>query len=184
MRLIMTAAGIALLLVAPGAAEAETGFSPRHIIAGEPLALKGTATHRLAGVLKICRAALYVPAGAGGDGIHLADVPKRLEIEYFVPVGRDRLVRMAEDSLQTQFTNEQLRPFREEIREFHKLYRDVGRSDRYAMTYHPDRGLTLELNGEILGSVPGPQFARTYLAIWLGDDPVSPAMKKNLLRQS
>ena len=90
---------------------------------------------------------------------------------------------MAEDSLQTQFSEDQLRPLDAKIRDFHRLYRDVGKSDRYAMTYHPDRGLTLELNGEKLGSVPGARFARTYLSIWLGDDPVSPAMKRKLLQQ-
>ncbi len=184
MRKIMMVLGVAALLFTPSAAANDLGFSPRHIIEGEPLALKGTATHRLAGILKICRAALYGPAGAAGDQLHLYDVPKRLEIEYFVPVGKDRLVQMAVDSLETQFTDDQLLPFQDRIREFHKLYRDVGRSDRYAMTYHPELGLTLELNGEILGSVPGARFASTYLAIWLGDDPVSPAMKKKLLKQS
>ena len=173
-------AAIIMMTALPAAAE----FSPQHVVAGQSLDLKGTATHRLAGLLKVCRAALYgLPSDAGED-IHLRDVPKRLEIEYFVPVGKDRLIRMAEDSLRSQFSADQLQPLDRQIREFHKLYQDVGRSDRYAMTYHPEQGLTLELNGEILGSVPGPRFARTYLAIWLGDDPVSPAMKKKLLQKS
>jgi len=182
MRTKILKAGIAALLLMialPAAAD----FSPRHIVAGESLDLKGTATHRLAGILKICRAALYGPANAAGDSLHLADIPKRLEIEYYVSVDRDRLIRMAEDSLNTQFSKAELQPFSREIGEFHKLYRDVGKSDRYAMTYHPDRGLTLELNGEKLGSVPGALFARTYLSIWLGDNPVSPSMKRKLMQQ-
>jgi hypothetical protein len=179
-KILKTGIAIMILLIAlPVSAE----FSKQHVVAGESLDLKGTATHRLAGLLKICRAALYGPADSAGEDIHLRDVPKRLEIEYFVPVGKDRLIRMAEESLESQFSADQLQPFARQIREFHKLYQDVGRSDRYAMTYHPDRGLTLELNGEMLGSVQGAGFAKTYLAIWLGDDPVSPTMKRRLLQQ-
>ena len=49
------------------------------------------------------------------------------------------------------------------------------------MTYHPETGLTLELNGVALGSVTDSGFARTYLSIWLGDNPVSPSMKRKLV---
>jgi hypothetical protein len=171
-----------LLVVFPLSIRAnESGFSYGHDIGDERLRLQGTATHKVAGLIKVCRAALYVPASAAGDDIHLADIPKRIEIEYFVPVGRERLVRMAEESLQKQFTEEQLRPFSSQIERFNRMYKDVGRSDRYALTYHPERGLTLELNGEQLGTVAGAQFASTYLSIWLGEDPVSPSMKRKLL---
>jgi hypothetical protein len=175
---------VAVLLAAPLAAVADSAFPERHELDGERLDLIGTATHRLVGLVKVCRAALYGPPNAPGDDIHLSDVPKRLEIEYFVSVGRERLIAMAEESLEGQFTDEQLRPLAEQILRFNDLYRDVGKSDRYALTYHPDSGLTLELNGETLGSVAGADFARTYLSIWLGDDPVSPAMKRKLINNS
>ena len=48
------------------------------------------------------------------------------------------------------------------------LYRDVKPGDRYALTYIPDEGTTLSLNGETLGSIPGDDFARAVFAIWLG----------------
>lgn len=182
---ISTAIMALLLIAGPISVRAnQIGFPSGREIDGEWLHLKGTATHKLAGLIKVCRAALYGPPNASGEDIHLADIPKRIEIEYFVSIGRERLIRMAKENLKNQFTEEQLRPFSSQIEQFNRLYRDVGRSDRYALTYHPDRGLTLELNGEQLGTVSGAQFARTYLSIWLGDDPVSPAIKRKLLGES
>lgn len=162
-------------------AKADSGFSAGFDIGGERLELLGTATHRLAGIIKVCRAALYGPPNIPGEIINESDIPKRIEIEYYVPVGRERLIKMAEESLQSQYSEEQLKPFQEQILRFNQLYRDVERSDRYAMTYHPETGLTLEFNGVALGSVADPGFASAYLSIWLGDNPVSPSMKRKLI---
>ena len=60
-------------------------------------------------------------------------------------------------------------------------FRDVGAGDRYALTYQPDIGTTLSLNGEPLGTIAGSDFARAYFGIWLGDEPLRKKFRDRLL---
>ena len=42
-------------------------------------------------------------------------------------------------------------------------------------------GITVSLNGEGRGKVPGAAFARALLKVWLGDKPADAGLKKAML---
>jgi hypothetical protein len=65
---------------------------------------------------------------------------------------------------------------------FRALYQDVKPEDRYAITYQPDHGTELSLNGTVLGVIEGADFARALFSIWLGPEPVSKSLKSVLVR--
>lgn len=48
-----------------------------------------------------------------------------------------------------------------------ELYRPVKEGDEYRLRFIPGKGIQFSLNDEILGLVPGDDFARVYLGIWL-----------------
>jgi hypothetical protein len=79
---------------------------------------------------------------------------------------------------------EQYAALHERIEALAGLYRDVKPGDRYALTYVPDKGTTLSLNGEPLGSIPGDDFANAVFAIWLGDKPIDVKFRNQLLGTS
>jgi hypothetical protein len=63
----------------------------------------------------------------------------------------------------------------------HALYRDVKPGDRCSLTYLPGVGTWLTLNGQILGTVAGAEFAAAYFAIWFGQQPMDASLKRKLL---
>ena len=74
-----------------------------------------------------------------------------------------------------------LQKLRQQIDTFNQFYRDIESGDRYSLTYLPERGTELALNGEPLGTMPGDEFASALFGIWLGEKPLDETLKKKLL---
>lgn len=51
----------------------------------------------------------------------------------------------------------------------------------YELIYHPEKGTTLVLNGEELGTVKGAELARAIFGLWISDHPLNDSMKRDLL---
>jgi hypothetical protein len=134
-------------------------------------------------VVKAYVAALYVGDGVRPDDV-LADVPKRLEINYFHAIAAPDFVKATNTTIATNTAPETLARLRPQIDAFNVLYRDVEPGDRYAITYVPDYGTELSFNGEPLGVVPGAEFARAMFGIWLGPSPLDASLKTQLLQCS
>jgi hypothetical protein len=47
--------------------------------------------------------------------------------------------------------------------------------------YVPGDGTSLLYNGKRLGMVPGAEFAAAFFAIWFGEKPLDPGLKRKLL---
>ena len=67
------------------------------------------------------------------------------------------------------------------IETLHRAYRDVDKGDRYSLTYVPEQGTELALNGQVLTRVAGADFACAYFGIWLGGDPIDDGLRDRLL---
>jgi hypothetical protein len=52
------------------------------------------------------------------------------------------------------------------------------------LTFLPGKGVQVEIDGAIQGSVPGDDFARLLLSIWLGPDPPNAGLKDGMLGRS
>lgn len=58
---------------------------------------------------------------------------------------------------------------------------DVKSGERMTFTRVPGEGLTCEVDGAVKGTLPGDDFARAFLAIWLGEHPPTLEVKSGLL---
>ena len=83
--------------------------------------------------------------------------------------------------LERSLSSREYRELEPKIRELLALYRDVKPGDRDTLTYLPDRGTELALNGESLGQIVGDDFSRAVFGIWLGEDSISPSLRYQLL---
>lgn len=144
------------------------------------LHLSGAGLFRWKYFVKVYAAAWYVGEGAEAHDPG-ADVPRRLEVSYFVPISGPDFGKAARKILGENHAPEALAPLEERMEALHRAYRDVRPGDRYALTYLPGRGLELALNGEPLALVPGEDFARIYFSIWLGERPISRDLRAALL---
>ena len=57
----------------------------------------------------------------------------------------------------------------------------LSAGDCFTLDYRPDRGLQVRHQDTVLGTLPGADFASLLFAIWLGDRPLSPALKAGLM---
>jgi len=64
---------------------------------------------------------------------------------------------------------------------FNRLYRNVRPGDRYAITYIPGKGTTLELNGKVEGTVEGELFSKALFSIWIGKNPIDRDFRKKIM---
>jgi hypothetical protein len=131
-------------------------------------------------IIKAVAAALYIDQRVPPQQV-LSDVAKRLEMEYLWGVSAKDLKAGAEYVLARNLPAEQLEAIRPQIDALHALYRDVKAGDRCSLTYLPGVGTWLTLNGQILGTVAGADFAAAYFSIWFGEQPMDAALKRKLL---
>jgi hypothetical protein len=176
---------VAALLALPAAASAPVTlegvrFQPAHDVHGTSLALRGAALLRYKLVFKGYVAALYLAPETPSARV-LEDVPKRLEIEYFWPIGAADFARATDVGIARNVDAAALAALRPRIQQLNALYQDVEPGDRYALSYAPSRGTELARNGRLLGSVPGADFGAAIFAIWLGDTPLDGELKRRLL---
>ncbi len=134
-------------------------------------------------VIKAYVAALYLGDGARANDV-LADVPKRLEIEYFYTIKADGFANATNEGIAANVSTDTVAKLRARIDKLNTLYRDVKPGDRYALTYVPGVGTELALNGSPLGTIEGADFGAAVFAIWLGPKALDASLKTQLLGRS
>lgn len=132
-------------------------------------------------LLKVYVAALYLPEEIPSADV-LKDVPKRLEFHYFVDITAEEFSESAAPYLDRNVPPDQRTKIGPKADALNRLYRDVSEGDRYTLTYEPGAETELALNGDVLGLIPGFDFAAGYYRIWLGDDPLNEDLKRALLK--
>lgn len=154
---------------------------PGEAFAGEhQLALRGAGLMTAGLVFRVYEAALYLPPDVPSARV-LDDVPKRLEIVYLRALPRGVLIEAAAASLDRVATPAEREAIAERLSRINALYEDVRPGDRYTLTYRPGTGSELALNGRLLGTIEGADFAATYFAIWLGERSLRPDLRLALL---
>jgi hypothetical protein len=173
---------VACILPASGinAAKIEGAYFEKTLdVNNTTLKLTGTALFRYWG-LKAYVGAFYLEEGYTVDEA-LSDSAKRIELQYkrsikgkdFGPATEKMIAKNVDEA-----TLERLRP---QIDFHNSLYEDVKPGDRYSLTYIPDRGTELALNGTPKGLIEGEEFAAAVFSIWLGSKPINKSFKKKIL---
>ncbi|HMO52662.1 MAG TPA: chalcone isomerase family protein [Kiritimatiellia bacterium] len=137
-------------------------------VGGADLVRKGVSQLTVGYIFRVYVAAFYQLPDQGPNDV-LGDYPRHLEIEYLRGISRSAFMDAAEDMLARQHPPEVIEAIRPQIEAINRLYTDVRKGDRYALTYLPGRGTELFFNGESQGVIPGEEFARVYFSIWLGE---------------
>ena len=165
---------LAFLLLFPRPSQAETlqvngvDFPLYQEIDESTLELRGAAVLRWARLVDLYAGAFYLPDKVQANDWS-ADVSKHLELSYFRKIPAKGFVEASQDHLQKNLSAEKLEAIQPRLDELYILFKDVGPGDRYMLSYTPDVGTRLSLNGEVLGTIPGADFAEAYFGIWLGE---------------
>ncbi|MEO1085317.1 MAG: chalcone isomerase family protein, partial [Acidobacteriota bacterium] len=146
---------------------------------GLELELRSTGLLRYKGLLRGFAAGLYLEPGRAASGA-LEDVPKRLELSYFVPIPGRLFGPAGRGALKKGLSRAALADLGDRLRQIDGAYADVRPGDRYSLTYLPGHGTELALNGSPLTVVAGDDFAAAYFGIWLGDASIDRKLKRQL----
>lgn len=149
---------------------------------GRTLAVAGSDVARWRRLVDVYAVALYLDEDVGDTDRALEDIPRRLELHYYVAIPAKRIATATRDYFRRNADPAEIEALSADLASFTALYRDVRPGDRYALTYVPGKGTELSLNGELLGSVPGESFSKALFGIWIGADPLDEKLRKNLLR--
>lgn len=155
-------------------------FTAQAAIAEErdyPLPLSGSHTYRFLGVYPIFKAELYAPTNYEKPEIS-PNRPLDLQFTYYRSVSREQLVSQADRALKADPLS--IKRFSRELDQLNAAYQDVREGDTYRLSFRPDLGTRLYLNGQLLTTVEGNEFPQFYFRIWLGEEGDSKKISKAL----
>lgn len=110
--------------------------------------------------------------------------PVRMEFTYHRAFLAKEIVEGGNALLSKNVPPDELEALKPRLERLNQAYADVRPGDRYTLTHAPGRGLTLRLNGKVLVTVEGDDFATRYLRIWLGKEPIHKGLRDRLLGAS
>lgn len=158
-----------------------------YIAQGLPeLQLNGAGPRRKLMVAKVYVAALYLAVKRNtADGVIADDGPKRLAIHVLHDeISAEEMVAMLNDGLSANNRLPELGRIEARIRELATMMRSVGRIKAggvILLDYLPGIGTRVTINGVARITIPGEDFHRSLMRVWLGERPVDGRLKRMLL---
>lgn len=156
-------------------------FAERYALEQIELKQTGTAVFKWAFLFDVYAGAFYLPEGVAGSE-WTKNLPKRLELSYFRNFSAKDFSSSSDRLLRENLPAEEYQSLSERLQQFYRLFRDINPGDRYSLTYRPATGTELRLNDQLLGAVPGADFAVAYFGIWLGPQPIDKMFRDRLLK--
>lgn len=185
---LITLFGVVAVPVA-GAAEVEgIKLDDRiYLTQGSPeLVLNGAGVRRKFLLAKVYVTALYLTQKKTSSDAVLSDPgPKRVAMHILQDeITAEQFVAALHDGLATNNQPPELAPLERRIRELAVMMQQIGKINQggtVLLDYLPGIGTRITVNGVTRLTIPGEDFNRALLRIWLGDRPVDGRLKQTLL---
>lgn len=180
-RLYAVSAILALLALMAGG-PARAAATPEHIARELPQArLAGQGLYTWFG-LRVYEARLYV-GEKGYDSASPAAAPFVLDLQYARKLDGSKIAeasaeQMAKVGAGTAAQRETW------LRQMTLMFPDVAEGNHISGSYLPGGGARFYLDGKPIGSVPDPEFARAFFAIWLSPATTAPGLRAALLKDA
>jgi hypothetical protein len=130
---------------------------------------------------KLYDVALYAAPGATAKDVLAAQTHFRLQFRYLREIKKSIILESADKMLRKNLSPAELRQISERVDRINEAYRTVKDGDRSSLTYQPDVGTTLAINGKPQITIEGEDFAHLYVKIWLGEQPISQTLRQSVL---
>lgn len=149
---------------------------------GPTLVLNGAGVRKKL-FISVYVGALYLPKKAATAPEVLAQTGQRRVLMHFVydEVSAQKLVEAWNEGFAANHSAAELAPLRARIGQFNALFSTVKKGDVITLDYRPGDGTRVSYNLQTKGTIPGEDFNKALLNIWLGDKPVTDGLKKALL---
>lgn len=176
----------ALCAICQVSASAESPLFPETTreIGGVPMYKIGEYRYVYRFFFKLYDAVLYADRESQAADIINRTVPFHLEFHYLRTIEKSIILESAAKMLAKNLSPTELAQIQDRVDRINTAYQTVQAGDRSSLTYIPDVGTILRINGAPVITIEGADFAEFYFEIWLGEQPISTDLKANLLGQS
>jgi hypothetical protein len=157
-------------------------FPDQAQVEGSSLTLNGLGLRQATAFkVNVYVAALYVAKTSSDPSALLAaNTPSQLILQFVRNVAADDLRKGWSEGFEKN-SKDQLPALKDRIATLNSWMADVKTGERLTFTRKPGAGLQVDVNAATRGLIKGDDFAKAFLAIWLGADPPNAEIKAGLL---
>jgi hypothetical protein len=137
-------------------------------------------------IFKVYVGALYLTEKKSSAAEALAQKgAKRVALTMLRELSAQQLNEAFENGIHANNSAAETEAMKPRIAELLALFTDAKEGDVILLDFLPESGTAVSVNGQAKGKpIPGEDFYRALLRIWLGDKPVDGDLKKGLLGQA
>lgn len=129
--------------------------------------------------------ALYLPQKQTSAEAIVTDThERRVKLHFLYSLGSARLLKAFNEAIEANYSPAELATLSPQLKQMDQIFGTVDHvkvDDVITLDYLPGTGTRINLNGRPLGTIPGIEFNRALLKIWLGNVPVQADLKKAML---
>ncbi|MDR3630383.1 MAG: chalcone isomerase family protein [Desulfocapsaceae bacterium] len=184
MRIVCLVFLLVSLAVSASAREIADVKIPATVAAGDGVVLHlNGAGIRSKFFFQIYIAELYMEHPASNIASVIGDEGRKRIVMHFLyeELGKDKLTEAWDEGFRANTSPQQLALLQTRIAEFNAMFDSVKKGDQISLDYTPAKGTEVKIRNQVKGVVPGKDFNDALLGIWLGKEPVSPELRKELL---
>lgn len=148
------------------------------------LKLNGAALRELYLLIKSYVGSLYLEQPSSDtDYILNSESHKRMVFHVMMKkVGARRIANALQEALVVNLTKEQHNQLADELDQMLSYFEgNMHAGEEAIFDYLPGKGTRITINGNVKGIIPGRDYFKAMLAIWVGENPVGHAFKEEIL---
>lgn len=177
--------GILCMLSVAGAAGAasidKVDVPDKAVVGNQTLVLNGVGL-RTKFWVHVYIGALYLPAQAHTtQAVLAAQGPDRILMHMEYAASRDQMVDGFTDDFSNNLPAQEHHRLQDKIKTFTSYFGDTHEGEQILIDYLPDSGTRVTIDGQVKGTIPGDDFHRAVLLVWLGDHPADGDLKEGML---
>jgi Chalcone isomerase-like len=118
------------------------------------------------------------------EAIFADEHERRILMHFVYSLGSKRLYNAFKDGIEANHSPAELAALTGQIKQMEQIFDSVAQvnvDDVITIDYLPAVGTRISLNATTRGIIPGAEFYRALLRIWLGNEPVQRDLKKAML---
>ena len=105
---------------------------------------------------------------------------KKLILRFVRDLGKDDLSEAWKKGFESN-ANGSYDKYEERVKTLSNWMKDVEDGQQLTMEFHPKKGVTISILGQSRGTIPGEDFSKILLSIFIGPSPPNKGLKEGLL---
>jgi hypothetical protein len=184
---VFAALALAFVTHFAGAAEVEGVKVPDRVTVGDtgPEVVLNGAGLRTRAFFRVYVGALYLQQKKTAADAVLADTgAKRIALHLLRDLTSEQLLSAFNDGLKSNHAPAELAKLDAQVKQLEGIFaavKEAKSGEVILLDYVPGSGTRVVVNRDTKGTIPGEDFNRALLRIWLGERPVDAALKKAML---